>query len=949
MQSYSTTSGPPPGPPPGPKNYVFVDEHNRHKRLKVMRACEGCRRRKIKCDSATTNTWPCAACVRLKLHCVPPAGGIDAEAGDLGQSSGAEGSIEPQSFLSTPSAATQSAQSYAPAVQDFNVGQANTFAYDPYATDYQKPPYGNVARQYGSYFPDQQQFTGTLNDTYQSDFSIYGQAQHDSQQPFDRENADSSPADPVTAEGLMEHLGSLKIEENGIAPYLRSEKKDGKEPDTPVQEAEPEVKVPTVFNTGAGSQIRIPPALMPSQEEAMRAFKIFFRDVHPYVPVLNRRRFYEQWHNDKDSISPLVLEAVFANAGRLSDDPAQGAQWIAMANQHEPCFLDSPRLSTVQALLLLLKARESVPKRGYYYRSWMTCKTAVSMAKDLELHEHHEIHASGESCGSDPVECLTKTRVWQTLLVCETMVGGPQGRTDLGVDPHSVDASTNPPCSDMDDFEKAISRQFAYFVRNVRNIRLITGVSHKLKKKKGWGLDQEFVAYNAAFKKWPDELPKDLQVVLPPNGGIPSLPSHFVGNMHSHYHLGVVMLHRPQLKASESFAADSQWRHHMSVCYNSAKVLCRLQEGILAKWDMVGLQCMQRGINFTIYAILTCIMLHLIALSSPDPEYNSEARDYFVRHMRILERCVAAWPMPDTEAQINALRAAFSADVNKPFELKPTFPLGSPSDQSRSSPASQPSYEKQSLQQQQQQLQQQHPPLPQTQPHQLLDLQQQQQQQQQQQPQPGSYLPQHMSQMRQAQTPYLATPPVSAYSSDSKPQTPVFAQQASFEMPEQQFSSAMPAPTGGFYQQQQPPTSASDMNVQWNPTPIIEQFDAAFAIPPSALAPPPSMYGSTGSSPPGGNIPANFQASFTSAGSPTYGYGQQQQQYFAQQMQPQSQSQSQQPQQSFHDTSSPPIPTPYSASPVGSSMLITSRQWQQSVANVIDSAGLKRRWNYGQD
>jgi hypothetical protein len=37
-----------------------------------MRACEGCRRRKIKCDAATTNAWPCAACIRLKLNCVPP-------------------------------------------------------------------------------------------------------------------------------------------------------------------------------------------------------------------------------------------------------------------------------------------------------------------------------------------------------------------------------------------------------------------------------------------------------------------------------------------------------------------------------------------------------------------------------------------------------------------------------------------------------------------------------------------------------------------------------------------------------------------------------------------------------------------------------------------------------------------------------------------------------------
>lgn len=44
-----------------------------------MRACEGCRRRKIKCDAATTNTWPCSACIRLKLQCVPPTINYDRE------------------------------------------------------------------------------------------------------------------------------------------------------------------------------------------------------------------------------------------------------------------------------------------------------------------------------------------------------------------------------------------------------------------------------------------------------------------------------------------------------------------------------------------------------------------------------------------------------------------------------------------------------------------------------------------------------------------------------------------------------------------------------------------------------------------------------------------------------------------------------------------------------
>ncbi|EXJ78046.1 hypothetical protein A1O3_09206 [Capronia epimyces CBS 606.96] len=926
MQSYSMTSG----PPPGPKNYVFVDEHNRHKRLKVMRACEGCRRRKIKCDSATTNTWPCAACVRLKLPCVPPAGGAEGEQGDFSQSSAVEESNESLSYLPTPAASTYRPQNYGSAAPNFQLNQSDAFPYDAYATNYQKPSFDIGNKQYGSYFPDPQHFSETLNDAYQSNSQVYAQAQPDSQCPLRQDRAGSSPIDQLTAEELMEHLGSLKIGENGVAPYLRSEKKDSKEADAPVQDPEPEIKIPVVFNTGAGSQIRIPPALMPSQEDAMHAFKTFFHDVHPYVPVLNRRQFYDQWRNGTGSISPLVLEAVFANAGRLSDDPAQGAQWLALANKHEACFLDSPRLSTLQALLLLLKARESAPKRGYYYRSWMTCKTAVSMAKDLELHEHHEVHAAGEPCGSDPVECLTKTRVWQALLICETMVGGPQGRTDLGVDPNSVDISTCPPCSDMDDFEKAISRQFAYFVRNIRNIRLITDVSHKLKKKKDWGLDQRFVTYNAAFKKWPDELPPDLQVVLPSNGGMPSLPSHFVGNMHSHYQLGIVMLHRPQLKASESFAADSQWRHHMSVCYNSAKVLCRLQEAILARFDLAGLLCMQRGINFTIYAILTCVMLHLIAVASPDPEYNSEARAYFVRHMRILERCVAAWPMPETEAQINALRAAFSADLNKPFELKESFPLGSPSDHSRSSPLSQLSNEKQPQHHPHHHPPPQPPPAP-TQTHHLVDLQQ---------PQPGSYLPPHLTQMR-GQTPYLATPPVSAYSNDSKPQTPIFPH-TTYDL-DQQFPSNLSVSGGGFY----PQTAAApapNIDIQWNPTPIIDQFDTAFAIPPSALAPPPSMYGGTGTSPP----PPGTMQSFAPAGSPTYGtaggYTQQQQQppppppYFAQR----------QHSQPYQETTSSPIAGAYSATP-GAPMFVTPRQWQQSVAHVIDSAGLKRRWDFGQD
>lgn len=95
--------------------------------------------------------------------------------------------------------------------------------------------------------------------------------------------------------------------------------------------------------------------------------------------------------------------------------------------EHEQSFRDIPRLSTVQALLILIKAREAVPKRGHYYRSWMSVVTMVELAKDLELHEHMALHKQGLPCGSSVFDCVVKSRVWFTLYVVEIMVGGPQG------------------------------------------------------------------------------------------------------------------------------------------------------------------------------------------------------------------------------------------------------------------------------------------------------------------------------------------------------------------------------------------------------------------------------------------------------------------------------------------------------------------------------------------
>ena len=141
--------------------------------------------------------------------------------------------------------------------------------------------------------------------------------------------------------------------------------------------------------------------------------------------------------------------------------------------------------------------------------------------------------------------------------------------------------------------------------------------------------------------------------------------------------------------------------------------------------------------------------------------------------MRILERCMESYPMPEMQNQVNQLREAFSADINRPFELKRGFPFESPSPRAC---GLQPS-----------------PPLD-------IDLQ-------------HPMLTRHESLGHQTQIPYQATPMT----------PPISSTGLSFEDPKDGLvtSSSMPMMTSS--QQQPIPAQTTSMSVsqEWNPTPIF--------------------------------------------------------------------------------------------------------------------------------
>jgi len=72
--------------------------------------------------------------------------------------------------------------------------------------------------------------------------------------------------------------------------------------------------------------------MMPSEEQALQYFDYFFANIHPYCPVINRAYFFQQWQSARESISPLMLEAIFACSSLMMEGISQNNKWLALAS-----------------------------------------------------------------------------------------------------------------------------------------------------------------------------------------------------------------------------------------------------------------------------------------------------------------------------------------------------------------------------------------------------------------------------------------------------------------------------------------------------------------------------------------------------------------------------------------------------------------------------------------
>lgn len=165
-------------------------------------------------------------------------------------------------------------------------------------------------------------------------------------------------------------------------------------------------RVPTAYSLDENMDIILKelqpkPEIYNSEPIQEHLLDIYFQYIDPLLPILHKPSFYHQVKSHQP-VSSLLLNAIYCVSSRwdmsipVREDEPRGWNYYQLAinllNQQK-----EPQLSTVQALLLLLKYNEHVRRPGFVWRMRYYFQMIVRMCKDLGLQRDIMFNTSSPS------------------------------------------------------------------------------------------------------------------------------------------------------------------------------------------------------------------------------------------------------------------------------------------------------------------------------------------------------------------------------------------------------------------------------------------------------------------------------------------------------------------------------------------------------------------------
>ncbi|EIE87492.1 hypothetical protein RO3G_12203 [Rhizopus delemar RA 99-880] len=330
------------------------------------------------------------------------------------------------------------------------------------------------------------------------------------------------------------------------------------------------------------------PHLNIKPEVSMRfdLIQCYFDHVHPSIPFIDRSSMAAP------QPPSLLLSAIYAVASRFHPQEQQqtgdppGWSYYKMALSIIDIYLDTPRLSTVQALLLLVKYHEHIQRSGFFWRTKSLLQIAVQMASDLGL--------SRQSLNSYGYESEYRNRVFWAVYVYETLMS-----TEHGFQPYFL------PNECTAQYPQYLEDEQSDDYNNVTNFHWLSKVVHVqgfvlqfMRSKHVTDTSQSFDEQTefANLEKRLQDLGQGIPQIMSSNDDI------HVYFIHLMYHVVNVLLYRPY--AFSSYTNDSQYNFY---CQSSASSITDIVEHVLSERGADSFYDTTRGHQQIIYCLTTAI------------------------------------------------------------------------------------------------------------------------------------------------------------------------------------------------------------------------------------------------------------------------------------------------------------------------------------------------------
>ncbi|KAI8975002.1 fungal-specific transcription factor domain-containing protein [Pilobolus umbonatus] len=403
-----------------------------------------------------------------------------------------------------------------------------------------------------------------------------------------------------------------------------------------------------------------------------RLLKIYFANVHCILPVINKSRFLQQYRDQSDSYPPAeLLNAMFGAAARYVESDALTeksnsnttnticdvpAGWSdEFFGQAKNIILKSsmnPTLSKVQSIILIHNHSGSLDSKSS--GCWLLIGLAIRLAQGLGLNR------SCEDWDIPDSEKQTRKRIWWSLYVADRFhsasLGRPISIRDEDNDVFYPDATSSweetldIPTSEKDDmptrFPSAILKPpkiegrvgiYQLFIELIKLSeilgRILQGLYTPKAKKIGMEKGSALIVtrLDHELTEWRYGFPQALKAANFGDVDEGHLAPVKASVLLCYYSL-LILLHRPFIESIGHIQSERSAYSSFLIGTSAAKCGIQLAEQMTLK------DFLMFPYSFSLYPVLQCCLIHIYNTKNPDPLISSPAKALLIKGIAVISK-----------------------------------------------------------------------------------------------------------------------------------------------------------------------------------------------------------------------------------------------------------------------------------------------------------------------